>query len=158
MKFFKMILFVFCLLNQTFSYAQNPSQDKEERLLFIGNSLTYYNDVPSMVSALNNAINLKTKVETELIANGGYSLEQHLKLPLSKLTVESGKYSTIILQDFGTWPMCSTEFPACSKTSQHLKNFVTIINKSENRPIWYSTYIQIPRAQEMLSEKANDIA
>lgn len=158
MKFFKIILFVFCLFNQSFSYAQSPLQDKGERLLFIGNSLTYYNDVPSMVTALYSAINTNTKVESEIIANGGYSLEQHLQLPLSKLTIESGEFSTIVLQDFGGWPMCSTEIPACSKTSQSLETLINIIKKSKKRAIWYSTFHLLPKLQEMLTKQTTEIA
>lgn len=48
------------------------------RVLFIGNSYTYYNDLPSMVEAMAWASNVP--LVTGIVAGGGFSLEKHIRL------------------------------------------------------------------------------
>jgi hypothetical protein len=45
------------------------------RILFIGNSLTYVNDLPALVQAIGKANG--EKVETRMVAYPDYSLEDH---------------------------------------------------------------------------------
>ena len=49
------------------------------KILFVGNSLTYYNDVPRAVAALLEAEGTHREVEVEMLAEGGATLDQHLQ-------------------------------------------------------------------------------
>ena len=147
------ILTSFFTLN--ISQAQNI---KNTKVLFIGNSLTYYNDVPSMVSALYFALDHSNDIKTELIASGGISLEQHLTKPLVLDVIKNSKYHIVILQDFGGWPLCYTGISACSKTSEPLEILINAIRYAKARPIWYSTYQADSKFQISLSQAAELIA
>lgn len=156
-----MIKYIFLiLLLQTplnLSAGENNS-NSTMKVLFIGNSLTYYNDVPSLVSALYNASNKNKTMDVEMIAEGGYSLEQHLKHPLISKTLNITQYDFVVIQDFGGWPLCSSKIPACSATSESLVLLKKMIESSGAIPIWFSTYQQNPKVQSALSNQSQSIA
>ncbi len=49
--------------------------EAEHRVLFIGNSYTHYNDMPSMVEKITSKNGVK--IETTMIAPGGAYLHEH---------------------------------------------------------------------------------
>ena len=53
---------------------------KKLRLLFIGNSHTYYNDMPLMAAKKARAAGYDCEVT--MIAHGGWFLEQHVAEPV----------------------------------------------------------------------------
>ena len=63
--------FWFCLGNKQNSLASNQAI----RVLFIGNSLTTFNDMPSIVKKMGSTAKEKISIETFMIARGGDSLE-----------------------------------------------------------------------------------
>lgn len=157
----RLILIVF-LLNVLVSCLNNsketiPKKQFREHILFVGNSLTYYNDIPSKVSALYLA-ETGENIEVEMIAEGGISLEQHLKGSLVAKSIEQNHYSYVVLQDFGGWPFCSANISACSKDESSLRYLISLSLNSKAIPIWYSTYQINPRVQKELSKKVNQIA
>ena len=78
-------------LNKTISYPIN--------LLFVGNSLTYTNNLPALVSHLGK-LEYKQDIETDMLSFGGASISQHLSNNL--ITVEFIKsYVYLILQENG---------------------------------------------------------
>lgn len=154
-----LILFLSLVLAMSITIcAEQQTQQSAYKVLFIGNSLTYYNDVPSMVSALYKASNEGEAMQVDMIAEGGYSLAQHLALPLVSKTITDNKYDAVVIQDFGGWPFCSTTIPTCSEDSHSLANLIKIIKKSGATPIWYSTYQINPDVQKIMSQEVNKIS
>jgi len=66
------------------------------RLLFIGNSLTYVNDVPALVQAIAKAN--KEKVETRMVAYPDYSLEDHWNGGDARRALAEGGWSFVVMQ------------------------------------------------------------
>jgi hypothetical protein len=66
------------------------------RVLFIGNSLTYVNDVPAMVQAIGKANG--EKVETRMVAYPDYSLEDHWNGGDARRAIAEGGWSFVVLQ------------------------------------------------------------
>jgi hypothetical protein len=132
--------------------------ETNQKILFVGNSLTYYNDVPTMVAALYSAVNQLDGIETDMLAEGAYSIEKHLANGMLKSLLAESTYTVVILQDFGGWPLCSTNIDACSSTTEPLSDAVKLVRSFGARPIWYSTYHQHPGAQRELSIEARRIA
>ena len=64
------------VMAQRLEAAPQPKQDSL-RLLFIGNSYTYYNDLPQMVYEI--AKTQKKKLSVRNITKGGERLRGHLK-------------------------------------------------------------------------------
>ena len=66
-------------------------------LLFIGNSHTYYNDMPATVGELLIATGEKCHVT--MLAHGGKSLQHHAIDPAVLFNIRHGKYDAIIAQE-----------------------------------------------------------
>lgn len=70
---------------------------KSLRLLFIGNSHTYCNDMPLYVCAM--ARECGYECEVTMLAHGGWYLEQHANEPDVRFNIMYGKYDYAILQE-----------------------------------------------------------
>ncbi|MBC8415903.1 MAG: hypothetical protein H8E11_05685 [Candidatus Cloacimonetes bacterium] len=68
------------------------------RILFIGNSITYYNGgVDLHTMNLANSIDSTLAVTCESITGGGFTLEQHYNLPATLQLITEGDYDIVIL-------------------------------------------------------------
>ncbi|MBN2828766.1 MAG: hypothetical protein JXR56_00430 [Candidatus Cloacimonetes bacterium] len=76
------------------------------RVLFIGNSITYYNN--GIYFYLENiAENLSPEVDfiCDSVTSGGYTLEQHWTGPNAQTTIATGNYDYVVLQERTSWPV-----------------------------------------------------
>jgi hypothetical protein len=64
------------------------------RVLFIGNSYTHYNNLPEMVAALSGG-----RIETRMVARGGWTLQQHWDSPEALAAIREGKWDYVVLQE-----------------------------------------------------------
>ncbi len=154
----KFLVFLLMILVHSISAHADRSDSSVIRILFVGNSLTYYNDVPAMVGEIYSSIDQNFVVETDMLVEGGYSIEQHLNNNTLKQVLAESAYSVVILQDFGGWPLCSTNIDACSSSTKPLSDAVKLVKSFDARPIWYSTYHNHPAFQRELSDEARRIA
>jgi hypothetical protein len=97
--FFILFLFSSCAPVKGCEGADDPSCT---RVLFIGNSLTYYNDLPNMFAQL--ARSGKHKVEVGMYAQGGWALEDHVKSAESTNAINSQKWTYVVLQEQSAIP------------------------------------------------------
>ncbi len=67
------------------------------KLLFIGNSHTYYNGMPEMVRRLFEATGQRTHVT--MLAEGGKALSYHVTAPNTAFNIRCGEYDVVIAQD-----------------------------------------------------------
>lgn len=67
-----------------------------EDILFVGNSLTYANDLPGMVQGL--AASLGIELRTVQVAKSGYSLSDHLGQGDAARAIAAGGWRVVILQ------------------------------------------------------------
>jgi hypothetical protein len=68
-----------------------------KRVLFLGNSYTYANNLPQLVADIANSTG-KTLI-FDMNAPGGYYLGQHLTNPTSLAKIASGNWDNVVLQD-----------------------------------------------------------
>jgi len=80
------------------SAARQPAQPpgKPLRVLFIGNSFTYFHNMPAIFKTL------APQVETRLIAQGGLTLEDHWNNQATQKAVAEGKWDFVVLQEQST--------------------------------------------------------
>lgn len=71
---------------------------KKLRVLFIGNSHTYFNDMPDMVAEMFRAD--QYDCEVTMIAHGGWYLDQHVKEPDVRFNILYGNYDYVVLQEY----------------------------------------------------------
>ncbi len=74
-----------------------PRPDPDLRILFIGNSLTYVNDLPGMVRQLG-ASNPARPVTVSAVAFGDYSLEDHWNRGDALTAIQQGGWDLVVLQ------------------------------------------------------------
>ena len=79
------------------------------RVLFIGNSLTYVNNLPSAFASLAPA---SVHISVDMIARAGASLEDYEHDPVVMHALATGGYTDVILQERGGNATCT---PGCEK-------------------------------------------
>lgn len=91
-RIYLIALFYFFLLDSSFS--QKGSGQPE--ILFVGNSLTYTNNLPKLVEkeASRHGINLVTK----MVAEPNYAIVDHLDYGNLKEVIQNGHYDYVIIQ------------------------------------------------------------
>lgn len=75
------------------------------RVLFIGNSYTYTNDLPNMFRLL--ALSLGDTVETGMSAPGGYTFQQHTTNTTTQAAIAQGDWDFVVLQEQSQLPSFS---------------------------------------------------
>ena len=85
------------------------------KVLFIGNSHTYFNDMPYQFAELMHAAGQETEVT--MLTRGGQKVEAHIKNEQTRFNILYGKYDWVILQEN------TTEFP---DGETHAKNAAVI--------------------------------
>lgn len=66
------------------------------KILFVGNSLTFYNDLPSRVAAIG--ISKENRIEKEMLAKPNYALEDHWIEGCLQAMIKSGYYDFVVVQ------------------------------------------------------------
>jgi hypothetical protein len=74
-----------------------PDTDPTLRILFIGNSLTYANDLPATVQHLGH-IDPGLAVVVSSVAEGGFSLEDHWNRGDAQRAIASARWDLVVLQ------------------------------------------------------------
>ena len=111
------------------------SQEKEE-ILFVGNSFTFYWNLPSVVQKMSDERNLNWNV-TQSTA-GGATLKQHWfgeKNLETKKLIKENSYSKIIFQDHSMNPII-----AIDSTKKYYTQFKGLI-PSSTKTYFYSTWM-----------------
>src|SRR5205823_1153249 len=117
-------------------------------ILFIGNSLTYVNDVPAILEALADSAH-ELLLETRTVAKPDYSLEDHWNDGDARAAISKGGWSIVVLQQ---GPSSREESRAL--LVQYAKAFADPIRKVGARPALYQVWpasdrpIDFPRANE----------
>lgn len=77
--------------------AQNQTAAGELRVLFIGNSLTYYNNLPDIIGQLAKSAKQK-KFIFKMAAEPNFSLEDHWNKGDARKLISKGKWDFVVLQ------------------------------------------------------------
>src|SRR5437867_11832659 len=90
------LLFVLCSCS-SFGNCGNAQDASCTRVLFIGNSYTFVNDLPNMFAKL--ARSGGHKVEVGMAAKGGWQLSKHIQSPETLDTLNSIKSNFVVLHE-----------------------------------------------------------
>ena len=78
------------------------SGEPDVRVLFIGNSYTYYNDMPEMVSRLAESVDVD--VEVDSVVEGGAWLRDHFRKGVASDKIASGEFDYAVIQEQSAVP------------------------------------------------------
>ncbi|MCA0153493.1 SGNH/GDSL hydrolase family protein [Winogradskyella vincentii] len=91
------ITFLILLFAATLSFGQkNNDQKKTVSILFIGNSLTYYNNLPELVKQTAREYNVRVKYE--MVAKPNYAIVDHWAEGKVQKLITKKKFDYVILQ------------------------------------------------------------
>ena len=82
--------------DDTNTVIENDLYNSEYNILFVGNSLTYINDLPALVRQEGEINGIK--IGTKSIAKGNYALIDHWNEGYVQQEIESGKYDFVVVQ------------------------------------------------------------
>jgi hypothetical protein len=132
---FFIILFLSSSLSAQTSGAPN-SQNKKIRVLFVGNSFTYYNNLPQVVSAM--AKSQDVIIDTKHSTVGGSSLENHWKSERgtqTRIMLELEKWDYVVFNNHSLSAINSPE-----KFLDYSKKFADLVRSKGAEPIFMMTW------------------
>jgi len=111
-----------------------PPKGPGLHILFIGNSLSYVNDLPAIVESLADSAR-EPLLETRMVAKPDYSLEDHWNDGDAMAGITSGGWNVVVLQ----------QGPSSLETSralllQYTRLFADAITKNGARPALYQVW------------------
>ena len=152
---FKNIFLIFLLLFVFTKVNANSNRDTL-RVLFIGNSYIYYNNLPQMVSLLSDSLN--TKLICKKSTYGGSTLGDHWNSRKGLRTreiLEKEKFDIVIIQDNSMWPLEHAD-----SVSMFGKLFCDLIKSKKATPYIYNTWSReaTPQTQPAINKVYETLA
>lgn len=142
-------LLLFMLVICTSCSVQNPPS-QSERVLFVGNSLTYVGNAPAVFSALAEA-NGKP-IASDMIVTGGATLAQRVADGSVARALGERKYTALVLQERGGDLMCSFGPDSCLRSRQAIKALTALAEQSGASVVLLGSYQAHPVASQRLIE------
>lgn len=158
------LIVLFSLLPTTASQAQQQKtsasqQSQKLRVLFIGNSYTYYNNLPQLLAGLAASAKPAHFLETEMLTVGGATLKRLWDSGQAQQALARGKWDYVVLQEQSTLGMSKAvdgipqindpaEFHAAARI------YDAEIKKQGAKPLFYMTWARQnnPASQPQLTE------
>ena len=120
---------------------QDPDQSSV-RVLFIGNSYTYYNDLPSMLEFLASSESGFPLVHAEAVAEGGATLERHWRGGEAVAAIGGGNWDFVVLQEQSLRPV---EDP--DRMFEFARHFAEEIRKAGAQTVLFLTWAREGRPE-----------
>jgi hypothetical protein len=130
MKYIRNIGFLFLIV------CASAQKSKAEKVLFVGNSFTFYFNLPLVVESMADEKGIGLDVYQSTA--GGSSLKDHWigKRNLStKSKIQNGKFNKIILQDYSTNPVNKT-----AESLNYFKRFIDLAKSVDAKVYIYGTW------------------
>jgi hypothetical protein len=150
-----LLLFVVCAvapsaLAQVRSRGAGKADDQTLRVLFIGNSYTYFNNLPEIVTQLSEG-----KIETEMVVRGGASLKLHWEDGSALKAIRQGRWDFVVLQEQSLLPIND---PATMHAFARM--FDAEIKKAGAKTVFFVTWARQnrPETQQSLTDAYAKIA
>lgn len=138
-----------------------PTRERPERVLFVGNSLIYYNDMPSQFAQLAG-LALGRSVEVEMLARGGAHLSHHVAAGVVQRELATGRYSALVLKEFGGGLRCHAELAnfgfTCEASHAAHAELAMLAQQHGARPVLLGSYRMDARGASVLSQAEAELA
>jgi hypothetical protein len=147
------------------SHAQDAAtpQPRTYRVLFVGNSLTYVNDLPATLRALAAAQPAPAKIETQTFVAPGGSLAERWDDGKAAAALGEGRWDAIVLQERGGVLACMVD-PAqrtssdCRASDRAHRDFAARAKAANVRVLLLATWGPDAQYQSKLDRAAKQLA
>lgn len=142
---FRMGLF---LLPLVFSVLAIGAPAKPLQVLFVGNSLTYVNNLPAVFTAL--AQDNGHPARADMLVKGGATLAQWQASGAVTVALAAHHYDFVVLQERGNDFACGFGPEACRDARQALETLAKVVRDAGATPVLLGTYQASQRASDTL--------
>lgn len=125
-----------------------PVPDDRLRVLFIGNSYTYVNDLPHQIQRLAESAEEELPLEVVSITPGGMTLEHHWSTGAARRVIRQGGWTHVVLQEQSTRPIDDPDL-----FYDYARRFDAEIDRVGAETVFYLTWARQhrPTSQDSLS-------
>lgn len=131
------------------------SEQQEIRVLFIGNSYTYVNDLPWLTKQLAESAKETKTLETEMVVVGGATLKNHWKRGEALKVLKAKSWDYVVLQEQSTLPITNPQ-----EMYKYASLFDAEIKRVNSQTVFYLTWARQnqPETQQILTDSYTNIA
>lgn len=146
----------FCVLLFIISYTSFAQQKDTLNVLFVGNSYTYYSNLPKMVSDLSKSTS--TFIKTQMSAIGGAKLKQHFNQERGLKTkdlIKNVNFDIVVLQEQSMGTLTNKE-----EFLLYSKKLSDYIKKHGAKPYFFTTWSRerTPETQKTITNVYKEAA
>jgi len=125
------------------------------RVLFVGNSYTFYNDLPGLVRRLGAADEPPVPIDDSMTARPGYSLEHHWREERERGKIRGGEWDFVVLQEQSQLPLRHRD-----RMLEHAALLAGAAREAGARPVMYMTWAPArrPGMIEILADAYTEVA
>lgn len=138
------------------------------RVLFIGNSYTYYNNLPGILEAIAAGVPSGPAIEAELVGRGGATLGWHLESGPAVEKLRSQRWDFVVLQEQSLWGGQAVDGRARladpAQFHDAVRRWVALIRQEGAEPVLFMTWArrnppeEFTLVQQRLAAGYDDIA
>jgi len=126
--------YLFIVLNIAFILSTTFSDTT--KILFIGTSYTYVNDLPNLFKQLSQSAG--KNVITDMSAPGGYTLDQHYTTQTTLDKINSQSWNYVVLQEQSQYP--TIEYYRIHFTNIYAVRLDSVIKANSSQTMFYMTW------------------
>ena len=131
------------------------------RILFIGNSYTYFNNLPRLVAGM--AESAHESLETEMVVVGGATLKKHWEDGKAAAAIKRGGWDYVVLQEQSLLGSPLQAVPRVNDPKmfhEYARLFDAEIKKVKARTVFFMTWARrnLPETQDLLVDAYESIA
>lgn len=131
------------------AFAMEPAP--AQRILFVGNSLTYVGNLPATFAAMAGANG--HDVHSAMIVQGGATLAQRVADGSAQRALASYRPAVLILQERGGDLMCLPEKDACNQSRQALQTLAQAGHAAGAQVLLLGSYQSLPHASAAIVDE-----
>jgi len=132
-------------------FAGTTAPASPQRVLFVGNSLTYVGNLPATFAAMANANG--HAVHTAMIVEGGATLDQRVADGSVQRALAGYRPALLVLQERGGDLLCMPTEEACTQSSRAIQVLAQAGRDAGAKVVLLGSYQAHPRASAELVEK-----
>ncbi|AUB39975.1 Lysophospholipase L1 or related esterase [Nostoc flagelliforme CCNUN1] len=151
-----MIIALFSLIGKPVEVNSfQGTQQQTIRVLFIGNSYTYVNDLPWLTQQLAESAKETRTLETEMVVVGGATLKSHWKGGKALKLLKAKRWDYVVLQEQSTLPITNPK-----EMYKYASLFDAEIKRVNSQTVFYLTWAKQnqPETQQILTDSYMTIA
>lgn len=154
--FLLMMIALFQMLRRQTQANYFPVTEQQAiRVLFIGNSYTYFNDLPWLTQQLAASAKEPKTLETEMVVVGGATLQNHWKRGEALRLLKAKRWDYVVLQEQSTLPITNPK-----EMYKYASLFDAEIKRVNSQTVFYLTWAKQnqPETQQILTDAYMSIA